>query len=305
MGLLKNSFRFFSKTIHHYLILSIFVAAPILLIGGGFYSWTSSAIGTAEINPASPVTEVHSELAGEIKDIQNLDKENGFGLFVDKDHAKGLFNLDHFTSAMMIIFIVLSILFGFYYLITILAFLRLTTLLEHMKPIQYRSIIEWSIKKLKSYLMLLLRIFWYTRIWIVFVAMIIFTAFPFIRHIGGMIVILNFLSMLLVFAALIYVVIRGPYTIFAKYALVDRDENSKNALDESIHIAHGHWWKIVIYSAALSILMSVSASIVESIFSTINKTTGLVASSLFSLLIIYFGIIFYMKLYHGMKSASK
>lgn len=201
------------------------------------------------------------------------------------------------------IMIGLFILYFLYIFFFSLCFLRLTTSAYHDQYKSAREIIRWSWSRFGSFLMLLLRVFLYSLAWLPIVVMIAIALIAGIAEIEPSEPVIN----LILFVIQIPVIIRGIRVVFAQYAFAEKKLTSKEALEYSIKLSKGNWWKIFGYILGTSILFVIGmmliillGSLLTTALVSINEflliLAGIIAGIMY-LYIIYFFIAYYMMLY--------
>ena len=198
-----------------------------------------------------------------------------------------------FTGALLIIMLILILPFIAYQIFVAMAHVRLTVLVTQEQEIKIGEILKWSLRKIGPFIMLSIRIFIYVA-W----PLLLFPILLLLPLIGIKIGIMDFVSGLVGFAGMIYMIIKSPRCIFAQYALVEKDCTSKEALKDSIEASKGHWWKIIGYVLLLGLLITIINPIALAIFSKIHQLAGVTVSSLISLAGMYITMIFIYGLYN-------
>lgn len=282
LNMFKESFLFTFKNIHHYIVQALLVAIPALVIFGIFpFAQVSSA---QSLTAASTVS------------------------FYPTSSLRALI-VDGTISPLIIVgIILLAIIIGFYGLFANLTMVSLTvTLQKKLKP-HYWNIVVWSLKRLLSYFMLALRIFIYTFIWLLILVLLTFTVLKVLSIalgldlLGGLIInaVLGILGLL----SVVLVVLRFPHVLFAKFVFVEKMANSKDSLKESISVATGNWWKIVLYVIGAGIIWAILSGVLISIFVAIDERAAYFVQEILSGIGIILFIVFHFYLYKELAPAS-
>jgi hypothetical protein len=205
-------------------------------------------------------------------------------------------------SLLFVLFVV------FYQMIVVLSFARLTVLLERGEDVGTIPVVKWAIHKSGTYLMLVLRIFVYTLLWVPIVSVLVVTVLNFLAAaeiaIPG-VGLLSFVFGLVSFVSVILSFVRAPRVLCAHYVLADRECASKEALGHSVEISMGHWWQIVLYLLGIGIVSSIVSAILSSIIGRINPFAGALVSLALSVLSMFYMVIFNFGLFRMLESQFK
>jgi hypothetical protein len=209
------------------------------------------------------------------------------------------------SAAVSGIFMLLILL---YQMVVVLAFLRLTVLIEHGEALHFGQIVGWSFKKVGTFILMTLRVFVYSFVWVPLVGILAYTIFTFLasREIPMPLWIpygIGLLSLL----SVPLIIFRAPKVMFAQYALADRECSSKEALLYSLQITKGHWWKTVLYILGMSFLSGFLVLAIQFVLLRLVPLVALVASPVLSGYLAINMMIFTMGLYRllEMLSAAK
>lgn len=204
------------------------------------------------------------------------------------------------TYLLSFIFILLIAL---YQLIAILAFARLTVVIGKGEYSGEWSVIKWSIGKMGTYIALLIRILFYSFVWVPLLVLVVYTVINFLTMMGSelipmnSIVLINYILGAVGLISPIIVIIRMPRTLFANFVLADRECSSKEALGHSVEISIGHWWRIVLYLLGIGLLTGVVSGVLSTVIGKISVLAGGLVSIVLSVLIAFYMIIFNFGLY--------
>ncbi len=194
-------------------------------------------------------------------------------------------------AGMMVILAILAIPLMLYYLMAILAMVRLAVLASQNQEIHLGEIIKWSFTKLFSYIWLSIIIGFYLG-WPFMATVVLLGVFQAIG-LGNSTTILSFIMGA---AALIYFIVVFPRVMFAQYALAELSTTAKEAFSASVSAAKGHWGKIVGYVLLFGILTAVASGIVTYSLKWTHEV-GYILNTLLSIFFSYISVIFYYGLY--------
>lgn len=193
-----------------------------------------------------------------------------------------------FFSVTMIIFFVIFFIVGIVVeAITLGGLIKATASVLENKKITIIEAIKYAFSRVWDYIKLLFRVIWYTGVWLF---ILIPGAFAIINtllvsglgnaqligaddtpsmlaestgmtvgsYAGSAFGILNMLLGLAAIVIFVIVIIRGVKAVFAFYSLFDSEKTTpKAALEESIKLSKGNWWRILGYAIILGLIFAV------------------------------------------------
>ncbi len=278
----KESLRFFGKNVHRYLLITFFSLLPLLLLGALLFGVAKFAVGAQAQDIVTGLEGVSYSVSPEASSFLKT--------------AAGVFGAALF--AVLLPLILIAVLYGVF---VKLCFITLTTVLKNGMEVEYGKILKFSFKKMWSYLMLGIRIFVYTWIWL---PAALLAALGVLNTLGTIPVSVTTIGTIASFAlAALLALIRMPRTIFAVFPLVEKDAPSKEALKESVETSEGHWWNIVLYSIGYAFLLSAFIGVISWIFGLISAGVGVFLMNLGSWALTVAIIGFQYDLYKGWKKA--
>lgn len=185
----------------------------------------------------------------------------------------------------------------------LLSFLRITAGISNGSLESVMSAVKWGFGKFGSYIALMFRIFIYSWMWAaVLIGLVASFAAPFVGNAG---VYLNYGAGLLFIILIPVAIVRVLRTIFAQFALADQDCTSKEALDLSIEISKGNWWKILGYLILLMIVVSAASLGVAIVIAFAHEVAGAIASVVIQLVMTIVSFIFQFGLYKHLLSQKQ
>ena len=274
-SLTTHSFQVLFKNIHRYLILSFILLIPVAVVMAGLYFWAQSGLAAPKLPGSDEIPPVVEEVmeSGNEANIETLPVLEGVGIpppvtmpkgaqsfddlglapniavtkpgIIDFAATTGVGNMAALAGMFSTILLILMIPFILYQFFAMLAFFRLTALIDKREDISYGGILKWSLKKIGSFILLTLRIFIYTWAWLFFVILFIPLIFP------PAMFVLPFIYIILAFV----VIVKGLSTVMAQYALADKDCSSKEALQYSIEISKKRRAQIFAYMFVLGLII--------------------------------------------------
>lgn len=322
--LFKGSFNLTFKHILSYIKLTILLILPFIVIGGILFavfnfalaapstpSATTSTTQTATEKNAATATDTSGTslnwsdwgATNDTKAINNyLNSTAGAGTV----SALGGFSVATLIGMMgvfVVVYIIAFLVIILYEIAAILSFLKLTVLIDKGEDIHYWGMIKWAVKKIWSYILLMLRIFIYTFAWVPLAISILSIILGFAGlSVEGPI---KYVYLILSLAGIVIMIIRTPRAAFAQYVLAEKDCTSKEALDDSIHAATGHWWKIVLYCLAFMIMVLFGIGIIAFALKYIHILASLVAGFVLMIFAMYLGLVFFYGLYRLLVALKK
>ncbi len=274
---------------------------------------TKTSADTGEGTSDTPsITDALKTVDGMKIDGTALDefKSSTFGSAVSKTSATNLGSTSALSSGGPMTFMaffsmayaIFVLIFVVYEIVIILALTKLTVLINKKEELHYWQMIKWSFKKIGAYILLMIRAFFYTYSWIPFAILILgFILESMGINIDGP---LKYPMFAIGIAWIVIFIIRIPRTIFAQYVLADRECTSKEALNDSINAATGHWWKVILYSLAYGILTMLGIMIIVWALGLIHQLISGIVGFILILAWTYASLMFIYKFYLMLKGLN-
>ena len=302
-SLFKYSFIQFWRNVQHYLVLSLLVWLPVILLVAATYfslkpKWdvmmeNEGSFYFEDVLEGEPTSDADKAV---LRFVELMVVESDDMAVVESEASPGepITVPASFKIWMVLALILVAVIFILYQMYYHLVLTRLTSLIDHGSKISYGDVIRWSFGKLGGFFMLSVRIFFYTYSWLLVLSLLLFTVSPFvlsqfdggIERFGYISIFLGFVA----FASVVLVIIRAPRTSVSNYVYVDEGVSSKEALAGSIKLTQGNWWRVIGYILALIVF----AAILDTLVTAIGGETG---SFLLSILVTYFSVIYFFGFY--------